>query len=120
MPMPNSSTATVDSCAYCAPADVVNRWNGAARVPVLPRHARIPDIGALLDRRCQRLSNNARRNAFDLGDIEVTLKRGEKPKCAFGIGEAISDLSPLHGVGPTDAICICRFRRFESLLVWSH
>ena len=82
--------------------------------------ARIPDIGALLDRRCQRLSNNARRDAFDLGDIEVTLKRGEKPKCAFGIGEAISDLSPLHGVGPTDAICICRFRRFESLLVWSH
>jgi uncharacterized protein (DUF2237 family) len=32
----------------------------------------------------------------------------------------MSDLNPLHGVGPTDAICICRFRRFESLLVWSH
>jgi hypothetical protein len=45
------------------------------------------------------------------GDIFNTVS-----KCAFGIGEAMSDLSPLHG----DAIFICRFRRFESLLVWSH
>src|SRR6516225_10904369 len=52
--------------------------------------------------------------------LKSRLSAASEPKCAFGIGEAISDLSPLHGVGPTDAICICRFRRFESLLVWSH
>src|SRR5262249_16802600 len=51
-----------------------------------------PLIGSSASRRCQRLSNNARRDAFDLVDIEVTLKRGERAS-----SEMVSVMSRVAG-----------------------